>query len=731
MTKTTSYVFDYLSVSAAASATANGDVTGLANGGFAYAASHGTHMDGAVYSAAGFIGNSVSLIPGQNAAMAGLSNGNFVLASQDADSVQFELFSGTASSLTGSIDIGSFGASRADVAALTGGKFVIVDQKNFSATDNDIEVNIFSAAGAVQTSFVVTNSLDDDRNATVIGLDNGNFAVAWNRMVGGASELWTAVYTAAGVVVKAPALIDNNGSVNADPSIVAIAGGFVVAYADNGWGTGTADITLAKFTSAGVFAGYTNVSNPGLGNDATQDANPAVARLSNGLLAVSWDNNFYAGDTDVAVALVDPTTMTTLTQMSFDSTNDQQGAAVASFGAAHVALTMDNLGTGQLDIQTLAAARIITSDAAGDTLTATDDMVHHLIGNGGNDNLKGGVNADTLDGGSENDKLAGGGGNDDLYGRGGTDQLDGGAGADTMQGGDGNDTYIVDDASDSITENAGEGTDSVKSSVSFLLGANLENLTLTGAATIGNGNALNNKMIGNGIVNALYGADGNDTLDGKGGADFLFGGAGNDKYVVDDVNDQVFEDAGEGNDSVSASVSFTLSANVEKLTLTGLLNINGDGNDLANSIGGNKGDNVLHGGLGKDTLSGGDGADKLFGGAQADKLTGGAGADQFNFDTLTTSADKDTITDFVSGTDKIGLDRAVFVAFSAYAHGAAITGADFHIGASATAGSQNLIYDNTTGALYYDADGLGGAAQIQIAALTAHPGVAAADFFIL
>jgi Ca2+-binding RTX toxin-like protein len=91
---------------------------------------------------------------------------------------------------------------------------------------------------------------------------------------------------------------------------------------------------------------------------------------------------------------------------------------------------------------------------------------------------------------------------------------------------------VVDATSDTITENASEGTDSVQSSVSFTLAANVENLTLTGTAAInGTGNALDNILTGNSAANTLSGGAGADTLDGGAGNDSLVGGVGNDTYL--------------------------------------------------------------------------------------------------------------------------------------------------------------------------------------------------------
>ncbi|MFM9916185.1 MAG: beta strand repeat-containing protein, partial [Rhizobacter sp.] len=184
-----------------------------------------------------------------------------------------------------------------------------------------------------------------------------------------------------------------------------------------------------------------------------------------------------------------------------------------------------------------------------------------------------------------------------LIGNAGANRLDGGAGADAMTGGAGDDTYVVDNASDKTTEAASGGADAVESSIGWTLSAEIEKLTLTGtAANNGTGNAAANTLIGNAAINRL---------DGAAGADAMTGGAGNDTYVVDNVGDTTIEIAAGGTDAVEASISWTLAAEVEKLTLTGTTNTNGTGNSVANTLIGNAGNNRLDGAAGADALTGG------------------------------------------------------------------------------------------------------------------------------
>ena len=274
-----------------------------------------------------------------------------------------------------------------------------------------------------------------------------------------------------------------------------------------------------------------------------------------------------------------------------------------------------------------------------------------------------------------NDTIRGFSGNDILRGNGGNDWLDGGTGNDNMNGGFGNDTYIVDSAGDVAAEVAG-GVDTVRASVSHTLSANLENLILTGAASIsGTGNAKANTLTGNNSNNILRGLAGNDTLIGNGGNDWLDGGTGNDNmnggfgndtYIVDSVGDVAAEVAG-GVDTVRSSVNHTLSANLENLILTGTA-IVGNGNAKANRISGNSRNNTLRGNAGNDTLRGNAGNDTLVGGSGNDVLIGGTGKDVLidgqgkdvfkYFNTVESrvgAARRDIVRDLDRGFDKIDL----------------------------------------------------------------------------
>lgn len=206
-----------------------------------------------------------------------------------------------------------------------------------------------------------------------------------------------------------------------------------------------------------------------------------------------------------------------------------------------------------------------------------------------------------LSGSSGNDFMLAFIGDDLIIGSDGNDRINGGAGADIMKGGLGDDTYVVDNVGDKVVENAGGGTDTVEASISYVLPNNVERLVLTGLSNLeGKGNSLANTLVGN---------DGDNLLNGLGGADTMIGGKGNDTYVVDNIGDVIIELGAQGTDTVRSAVSYTLSANVENLTLTGTSSSSGTGNALDNTLTGNSGDNMIDGGPGADTMVGGKGND--------------------------------------------------------------------------------------------------------------------------
>ncbi|MBD1997994.1 calcium-binding protein [Leptolyngbya sp. FACHB-541] len=299
-----------------------------------------------------------------------------------------------------------------------------------------------------------------------------------------------------------------------------------------------------------------------------------------------------------------------------------------------------------------------------DTFTLSNNLENLVLNGEADINGTGDAAANSIVGNSGNNILTGGAGNDTLEGGAGNDTLEGGVGNDIMRGGAGDDIYTIDGIGDTVVENAEEGTDLVNSSVSFTLGANLENLTLTGNANInGTGNALGNSITGNNGNNTLNGGAGNDVLDGGVGSDTMLGGIGNDVYFFDAVGDRAIENINEGTDTVFATsaangTTFTLSGNLENLTLGGTANLNGTGNDLANTITGNDGSNTISGLAGNDVLSGGAGDDTLLGGLGNDLLDGGVGNDTMTGgagnDTYIVDASTDVVTELAGeGTDTI------------------------------------------------------------------------------
>lgn len=410
-----------------------------------------------------------------------------------------------------------------------------------------------------------------------------------------------------------------------------------------------------------------------------------------------------AGDTDMlAVNLVAGKTY----DLSLMGTSNGFDARFALYDMNGKLLqAFDSSGTGASVAASYLAATsgkyyLLVSNAAQDVGSYSFDVHSRPF------NLFNGTDAaNTMTGTVGADVIYGLGGSDVIRALDGDDLIDGGTGFDSMYGGKGNDTYIIESIGDTPYESANEGIDTVKTSlVKYALGSNIENLIYTGTADFtGTGNTLNN---------SITGSEGKDVLNGGIGADVLTGLAGDDTYYVDNTGDAVIEASGGGHDLISSSVTISaLAANVEDLLLTGTAAISATGNDLDNNIIGNAAANVLNGmagndmlvgAAGNDALNGGDGDDLLIGGAGKDALTGGAGSDTFCFGSIVDIGKgslADSITDFVSGTDKI--DLSLIDAVTAVAGDQSFT----YIGSSAFTAAGQLRFDAVTHLLSGDVNG--------------------------
>lgn len=356
-----------------------------------------------------------------------------------------------------------------------------------------------------------------------------------------------------------------------------------------------------------------------------------------------------------------------------DSLDTGAGAAIVSGGA----------GTDlwAADLSAFAGAFVYTAGLAGVqnigngcSVQAIETM--NVIGGTGDDTFT------TIAGGLPDAPL-----NDTINGFSGNDTITVSSGNDVAIGGSGSDLLIIDFSNDNEAFVMAAGntviTDNVNTSVTF---SGFERLDYRGGEqsdtiVLGAGNDIAKGNAGN---DSLTGGGGNDVLDGGAGNDILVGGTGDDTYVVNVLGDTVTELAGQGSDTVQTGISYTLGANVERLTLTGFGTLNGTGNKLGNAIEGNAAANRLSGLDGNDTL------------------TGGGGLDVFVLSQQASSAD--TITDFQSGVDSLEISAAQFG--SGLVPGA-LPAVRFRANATGLADDANdrFIYNTTNGELIFDSNG--------------------------
>ena len=550
------------------------------------------------------------------------------------------------------------------VALSDGGYVVVFQEFNTSNYNGWALRSVRIDAGGLNPSYRTLASASygsTEAHPAAVALAGGAFAVAWfqdNHVMLRSVPADSSVSMAAAVQISGDINPYSYGS-GVAPALARLAdGGFVAAWSAGG------DLVTQRFDASATAVGANTVFDTGNGGTpqgvalaGLSDGSYVAAWLAraggNAAMATLLLQRFNA-DGSVAAPLQEAAQV---------PANSPAGVSLAALADGGFVLTWQRAEAGnsspvtsdvlsqRFDAAGLPVLSTLTGTALGDDLLYSGSQGVRLEGGAGDDRLVAGSGNDVLDGGSGADTLDGGLGNDTyiagartvIVDAGGTDTvfsaeaisladgleharllgsaavnvhgndaanflqgnaaanlLDGGAGADTLAGGGGADTYLVDDSRDLVIELAGAGTDTVASTASFTLGANVENLHLAGAEAVdATGNALNNQLLGNAAANVL---------DGRGGNDTMAGGEGNDTYVVSGV-DMLVEYEGEGTDTVRSASHWTLGAHLENLELTGSAAVNGSGNALGNRLTGNAGANVLDGGAGADTMDGGNGAD--------------------------------------------------------------------------------------------------------------------------
>ncbi len=360
-------------------------------------------------------------------------------------------------------------------------------------------------------------------------------------------------------------------------------------------------------------------------------------------------------------------------------------------------------------------APFISAANGNDNILNGGDGPNNLAGLEGNDTINGGAGNDTLDGGIGQDRLSGDAGNDTITGGAGFDVIVSGTGTNTLIGGADGDIYFVQGFNDIVTEVVGGGYDIVLAQTDFTLAAGSEVEALAVNTTAGivlTGNELQQNLTGNVGSDTLNGGGGNDLLISGAGTNILIGGAGSDIYFAQGLNDVVTELAGGGFDVVLPSGNLTLTATseVEVIAVNTQSSVTIIGSNTNQVVQGAGGNDRFVGGLGNDTI------------------TGSAGSDTFVL--LNSFADRDFITDFASGSDKLEISAALFgggLAAGVLSAGQFLSGAG---AVSATTSAQRLIYNSSTGNLLFDADGSGAGAAVIFANLSSIPTLTAADFLI-
>ncbi|MBY5633197.1 calcium-binding protein, partial [Rhizobium leguminosarum] len=548
-------------------------------------------------------------------------------------------FTGTGNALANTItggagnDVLDGGAGNDTLIGGAGNDIYVID----NASDVVAE-NVDAGTDTVRTTLASYTLGSDVENLTYIGTTN--FAGTGNdldNVITGAAAADTLSGGDGNDTLNGGAGADSLiGGAGDDTYIVDNAGDSVAENADEG--TDTVKTVLANYTLGVNVENLTYIGTAAFVGTGNSLANTITGGVGNDTLTGGLGDDTYVISTgDIVIENADEgidTVQTNLTAytLGINVENLTYGGTAAFTGTGNA---LDNIikggvvadkltGAGGDDTLIGGAGSDTMSGGTGDDIYVVDIATDLVIENAneGTDTVQTALSSYTIGNNIENLSYTGsanftGTGNalaNTITGGAGHDTLNGGAGADSLIGGAGDDTYIVDNAGDSVAENAAAGTDTVKTVLaSYALDANVENLTYIGigtAAFAGTGNDLDNVITGAAAADTLSGGDGNDTLNGGAGADSLIGGAGDDTHIVDNAGDSVAENADEGTDTVKTVLAnYTLGVNVENLTYIGTAAFVGTGNSLANTITGGVGNDTLNGAAGADTLIGGAGND--------------------------------------------------------------------------------------------------------------------------
>ncbi len=596
----------------------------------------------------------------------------------------------------------------ASVDALAGGGFVVTwtSTNEASATSQeDIVARIFDgtidpatnqpspAGDQFLTNTITTGVQRGGVSETIAGLTSGRFVTVWTDAAGENADLtnvYARLYEADGTPVSAAEFQVNTISSDTHDfaSVGALGdGGFVITWTGT---VGSQPVILGqRFDADGGTVGAEFQINSVL---PSPFARPKIQGLEDGGFAVVWhapaafsiDNyrpyNISGQRYDASGAKVDTEFVINTPGLGV---NARPSLAVRDDGGLVVAwhdATLDRIQQSIVRFSGSDDPKILVGGPGNDSFIGSS-AADELAGLGGNDRLVG------LEG---DDILLGGPGDDILHGGRGADELRGGPGRDALYGGEDDDTYVIENDSQTVTETADNGIDTVEAHIGYTLGNHVENLVLTGNAATGEGNALDNIIRGNpGQANTLFGLDGNDhlyggfrddRLYGGGHDDVLYSGAGNDLVVGGLGDDRIIGGSGAGIDtydggggtdtvdysSAKLSVAVDLDAGsatgseIHSDTLIDIENvIGGSGRDV---IRGDGADNLLDGAGGHDTLEGRGGNDRLIGGDLTDTAVFSGNWRDY---TITYPAAKEVIVaDKIQGRDDtdtlIEVERAAF-----------------------------------------------------------------------